>query len=97
MNNNSLPILTVIFMVILAGNPVYSAQKTDISKIIYKNKTYPLYPKTLQEPPGIPSPFTTNTGMEMVIGCRKDGKYHLFPITVENNGTLNYRVCPKVT
>ena len=78
-------------MVILAGNPVYSAQKTDISKITYKNKTYPLYPKTLQEPPGIPSPFTTNTGMEMVIGCRKDGKYHLFPITVENNGTLNYK------
>lgn len=85
------PILMVLFMVFLAGNPVHSAQKIDISKVIYKNKSYPLYPETLQELPGIPSPFTTNTGMEIVIGCRKNGKFHLFPVTVENKGTLNYK------
>jgi len=78
-------------MVFQAGNPDHFAQKTDTTKVIYKNKTYPLYPETLQERPDIPSPFTTNTDIEIVISCRKDGKFHLFPVTVENKGTLNYK------
>jgi hypothetical protein len=85
------PILMVLFMVFQAGNPVHFAQKMDTPKVIYKNKTYPLYPETLQELPVIPSPFTTNKGLEIVISCRKDGEYHLFFVTMENKGSLNYK------
>jgi hypothetical protein len=52
---------------------------------------YSFYPKTLQDLPDIPSPFTTDSGTDIVIGCRKDGRYYLFPVTVENKGTLNYK------
>lgn len=40
-----------------------------------------LYPETIAELPGIPTPLTTEDGSEIVIGLLKNEKYALIPVT----------------
>jgi len=72
--------------------PVFGLrQKTDISYIIYNNQTFPLYPIAITELPDIPSPFISDNGVEVLIAFTKDEKYLLFPVTLENGDSLNYK------
>ena len=41
----------------------------------------PLYPERLDVLPGIPSPYRTGNGMEIVVGITTDKKFILFPVT----------------
>jgi len=50
-----------------------------------------LHPNTLDHFPDIPSPYTTEDGMEIVVAFTKDKKYTLMPVTVENGEPMDYR------
>ncbi|MBN2413096.1 hypothetical protein JXQ31_15525 [candidate division KSB1 bacterium] len=54
-------------------------------QISYNQKSYDLYPMTLETKPDIPSPYTTPEGLETVIGITKDNRYAIVPVTVENS------------
>lgn len=68
---------------LLITTSIYSQEIKPI-QISINQKTYHLYPKTLEELPDIPSPYTTEDGMEIVIAFTKDNKSTLIPVTVEN-------------
>jgi hypothetical protein len=51
---------------------------------------YPLYPRLLEDPPEISSPFRREDGTEILTAVLKDGKYTLMPVTVENGKPLHY-------
>jgi len=55
------------------------------TQITYKQKSYDLYPLTLDSKPDIPSPYTTPAGLEVVTGITKDKKYAIVPVTLENS------------
>lgn len=64
-----------------------SSARSQESQIILNpetKETFRLYPHTYDEPPNIPSPFTTEDGTEMVIGFIEKDQYALIPVTVEN-------------
>lgn len=56
--------------------------KGEVGRIRVDRKTYDLYPQVSVEPPGIPSPFTTDDGLEVVTGITKKNEYVLVPVTV---------------
>lgn len=89
MNVSFLLLLALLFTIpstVFAGK----SQETTPSKISINQKTYLIFPKTLEELPDIPSPFTTEDGMEVVIAATKDKKYTLLPVTVENGKPYKY-------
>jgi len=63
--------------------PTYS-QETKPTQISINQKTYKLYPETLEELPDIHSPYTTEDGIEIVIVITKNNNFALIPVTVEN-------------
>jgi len=65
-------------------------QETVPNQIAYNYKTYDLYPETFAELPEIPSPFTTEDGIEILLAIMKDNKHALIPVTVENGAPLVY-------
>jgi hypothetical protein len=65
--------------------------KTSADHVSYNQKSYPLYPQTLDTRPDIPSPYTTEYGTEIVTAFTKDKKYALIPVTVENGEPLDYK------
>ncbi|UCC39325.1 MAG: hypothetical protein JSV96_16250 [Candidatus Aminicenantes bacterium] len=65
-------------------------QESKLSQLKYKGKTYPLYPRMIDNLPDIPSPFTVKNGVEIVIGFTKGKKYALIPVTVENGEPYKY-------
>jgi len=79
-----------IFLILLIPIFVYS-QETDTSYITYNNQTLALYPVTISELPDIPSPFSSDDGVEVLIAITKDNKFLLFPVTMENGDSLNYK------
>ena len=66
------------------------SKETNPAQITCNQKTFHLYPNTLDECPDIPSPFTTENGVEGVVVFTKNGKYALIPVTV-TNGPLNLK------
>ena len=70
---------------------VLYCQETTCNKIIHNHTTYNLYPETFSELPDIPSPMTTNNGMEIVLCFTLDNKYCLIPVTHENGTPLDYK------
>jgi len=68
---------------------LYSQESKPI-QISYNQKTYSLYPKTLDSLPEIPSPYLTKKGIEVIVAFTKEKEYTLIPITVENGEPLNY-------
>lgn len=66
------------------------SQETKPTQISYNQKIYNLYPAVLDQMPNIPSPFTTEHGMEIVVAFTKNEKYALIPVTVENGDPLHY-------
>ena len=60
------------------------SQETKPNQISFNQNKFPLYPKTLDKLPEIPSPFTTKDGIEILLALMKDNKYALIPVTVEN-------------
>ncbi|MBN1222965.1 MAG: hypothetical protein JXB23_06925 [Candidatus Aminicenantes bacterium] len=65
-------------------------QESPVKQIIYRQNTYPLYPQTLDSRPDIPSPFTTEDSMEIMLASTKDGEFALIPVTVEDGAPLLY-------
>ena len=66
------------------------SQKTQADILYYDQQSYPLYPAVCEQMPDIPSPFTTEQGMEVIIALTKEDKYALIPVTVENGEPLHY-------
>ncbi len=52
--------------------------------ISYQGKNYPLSPEKIDVLPAIPSPFTTEEGMEVVVSHTKDEKYIIIPVTLQS-------------
>jgi len=68
---------------------IYSQEIKPI-QISYNQKTFNLYPGTLDILPDIPSPFTTKDGKEIVVGFTKNEKFALVLVTVENGAPYWY-------
>lgn len=81
-----------LIMLACSSSMLSAAYSKDINpaQITCNQKTYHLYPRTLDECPDIPSPFTTENGVEVVVVFTKTGKYALVPVTV-TNGPLNLK------
>ena len=58
------------------------AQEKPAAHIDINQKTYAIYPKTMERPPNVSSPVTADDGTELIVACTKDGKYALVPVTV---------------
>ena len=67
----------------------YSKQAR-VSQISYNGRSYPCFPKTLDGRPDIPSPYTTDDGIEVVTILTRNKEYMIVPVTVENGEPLNY-------
>ncbi|MCJ7679962.1 MAG: hypothetical protein MUP70_04470, partial [Candidatus Aminicenantes bacterium] len=65
-----------LFSFSLMTAALYS-QETKPSQITWAQKTFPLYPGTMETSPSIPSPYTTEDGVEVVLAVLKDGSYAL--------------------
>ncbi len=63
--------------------PAFS-QEADVNTITYNQRTYNLYPATIDALPPVPSPYTAENGMEIVVALLKTGQYTLVPVTIEN-------------
>ncbi len=50
-----------------------------------------LYPHAYEKCPEIPSPYTMEDGMEIVVAVTKDKKYILLPVTFKKGESLGYR------
>jgi hypothetical protein len=61
------------------------SKETNPVQITYNQKSYLLYPETLDECPEIPSPFSADDGVEAVVAFTKNNKYALIPVTVTNS------------
>ena len=66
------------------------SQETKPVQISCHQKTFPLYPGTMETSPPIPSPYTAEDGTEVVLAVLKDGSYALIPVTVEHGAPLLY-------
>ena len=64
--------------------PYSHSQETKTRQVVYNHKMYPLYPNVIHERPTMPSPWTTEEGMEIVIGLTRDNNYTLIPVTLVN-------------
>ena len=64
------------------------AQSSSPDVVTYQGAAYPLYPSTLKDKPGIPSPYKTADGSEYVVGITSNGQYTIFHVTVENREDL---------
>lgn len=67
-----------------------TSQETSLNQVSINNKTYPLFPITMDELPDVPSPLFTKEGMEILLAFTKNEKYALIPVTVENGKPLHY-------
>jgi len=74
-----LNIILYIYAFLLIPISIYS-QGTNPDQISFNKKIYPLYPKTFDESPEIPSPFTTKDGMEILLSLTNREKYALIPV-----------------
>lgn len=45
-------------------------------------RVYPVYPATLDRPPGLPSPCAADDGAELITAQTRDNRYALVPVTV---------------
>jgi hypothetical protein len=66
------------------------SQGTNPDQISVNGNVFPLYPKTFDQAPDIPSPFTTEEGMELLLCLTTREQYALIPVTVENGNPLHY-------
>lgn len=82
--------ISVLFLLLLILVLTFS-QETESHQVSHKGKTYFLHPQTYEELPDIPSPYTTEEGMEIVIALTKNKKYSIIPVTVENGEPMDYK------
>jgi len=76
-------IVLILWCFLLITPSLYS-QETNEKEISVNQKTYNLYPQTLDRLPDIPSPFITEDGTEIVVAFTKYKKYVLIPVTLAN-------------
>jgi hypothetical protein len=79
----------------LVAGLVVAAQATELPETASRPAAggrigYPLYPRLLEDPPALPSPFRMEDGAEILTAVLKDGRYTLMPVTVENGKPLHY-------
>ncbi len=79
------------FWFLLLMPATISAQEMETRYISYDNRDYPLYPKKISELPDLPSPGTTELGLEFIIAHTTDDQWLLFPVTVENGDSMDYK------
>lgn len=66
------------------GKQTAQLEEAKPPSISYQGKTYPLSPDKIDVLPAIPSPFTTEEGMEVVVSHTKDEKYIIIPVTLQS-------------
>ncbi len=73
-----------LFIFIFKTVTLYS-QENVAFQISYHQQTYDLYPQTLKEFPQIPSPFTSDDGVETVVVFLNNKEYAVIPVTIKND------------
>jgi hypothetical protein len=83
------------FTIFLLLSPIAAcliqAQTVSCEELVYRGRTYPLYPDVLDERPEMPSPLTASDGSEYVVGLTEEGNFTIFQVTVGNDEKLNYK------
>ncbi|MBC8278780.1 MAG: hypothetical protein H8E46_11155 [FCB group bacterium] len=78
---------TVVTISVLAGLSLTGllllAKTPQSGSITFQDTAYPLYPEPVDKPPEAVSPFTSDEGVEIVIGFKGEDSY-LIPVTVGN-------------
>jgi len=83
--------VTALWLLALSALALSAAgQESERTEIRYQQKTYPLYPATLERLPDVPSPLTAENGEELVLATTRDGQSTLIPATVENGAEYVY-------
>ncbi len=80
--------ITVYCLSLLYYGGIAHSQENPKDQVSYKGETYPLYPRTLQVKPQLPSPWTAEGGSEALLGLTQRGEYVLIPVTVEDGPLL---------
>ncbi len=83
-------IIYFLFSSCLLISAVSYSQQDEVTTINYNRNEYHLYPNIHDQLPDIPSPFTTEEGIEIVLAQLKNNRYALIPVTVENGSPLHY-------
>lgn len=78
-----------LYLCLLSVAPCLHSQESKLRQITYNQKTYSLYPNTLNQLPAIPSPWTNEEGSEIIIGITRENKYTLIPVTLVNEKLPN--------
>ncbi|MGD2246486.1 MAG: hypothetical protein PVI11_08075 [Candidatus Aminicenantes bacterium] len=73
-------IVALLFGFVFTSILLFSQQPQSILHPRTK-KILKLYPEIHDRSPGIPSPFTTENGVEIIVGVKKDKTYTLIPVT----------------
>jgi hypothetical protein len=74
----------ICFFVLVLVSSVALSEEERPSQISFEGRSYPLYPETMDLPPGLPSPYLNDEGLETVVVITGTGKYAILPVTVEN-------------
>ena len=89
-HETKLQLIIFLLFILLVGDKSICSSDDKPFQIYHNQKSYPLYPKILDQMPDVPSPFRTEDGMEVVIAFTKKNKFALIPVTVENGNPLLY-------
>jgi len=90
MNQWTTSLVTGLLILLLA--PVSSVIGQEASTFSIGARSWPLYPATLPEEPAVTSPWTAETGMEVILGYfTEQNLWTLIPVTVENGKLRNYK------
>jgi hypothetical protein len=76
--------MCILLMILLSWIPYLHSQETESRQITYNQSTFPLYPEVMNTCPPIPSPYTTEDGLEIIIGVTNENQYTLIPVTLVN-------------
>ncbi|MBN2431815.1 MAG: hypothetical protein JXQ27_10080 [Acidobacteria bacterium] len=74
----------------LLGGSALPAEDDESGYVSFGETRYPLYPRTLDQRPDIPSPLTGTDSQEFLLIGLKDGTWALIPVTMENGKPLLY-------
>ena len=81
-------ILLLVFITVFTN---LSSQDREQDQIIYKQKTYQLFPFGFSEKPDIPSPYKSGENLEIITAYSNNkDQFYLIPLTIEKDNSFSY-------
>jgi hypothetical protein len=84
-------LLLTVLLIAIPTMPLMASQETHRKQQAQTKESLEFFPKTYDQCPELPSPFTMEDGTEIVVALTKDNKFTLIPVTVKKGEPLGYR------